>query len=312
MDHEKEIWKSIENYEGLYEVSNLGRVRSLDRVVFQQGRNQVYRGTIMSQFKDKHGYYHIRLSKKNKKKTFSVHRLVAKAFIPNPKNYPCVNHKDENPKNNKVMNIEWCTHKYNINYGTATYRRAVKMGKRIAQYDKNGKLIATFYSINEAERITNVKIGNVVGEKSRTAGGFFWRFCGSKVFDEIAVSLAKNHTRKIFQYSKNLEFISSYESGHEASLKTGLKHENILSCCRGKQQTCGGFVWAFDGHAPAKPTAHKNQKSIVMLSMNGDIIMEFDSIASASSYLGDGKSSGIKQCLYGKNKTAYGYKWRYA
>lgn len=312
MDQEKEIWKSIENYDGLYEVSNFGCVRSLDRIVFQQGRNQVYRGTIMTPFKNNRGYYCIRLSKENKKKTFSVHRLVAKAFIPNPKNYPCVNHKDENPQNNNVQNLEWCTNEYNVNYGTATYRRAIKMGKCVAQYNKNGKLVSTFYSVNEAERGTNIKIGDAVKNNNHTAGGFFWRFYESIAPHRITVSFAKNHAKRVLQYSKSLEFVSSYKSGHEASFKTGLKHENILSCCRGEQKTCGGFIWVFEGCIPIKPTAHKNQKPILMLSVKDEVIMRFDSIASASSYLGGNKNPGIKQCLYGKNKTAYGYKWRYA
>lgn len=312
MNQEEEIWKSIIGYEGLYEVSNVGRVRSIDRIVFQQGRNQKYRGKIMSPYLNNTGYFCVRLSKNNKKRTFTIHRLVATAFIPNPNNYPCVNHKDETPKNNNVENLEWCTNEYNVNYGTATFRRAVKMGKRVAQYDKNGKLVATFYSVNEAERGTNIKIGDAVKNSNHTAGGFFWRFYESQVPDAITVSFAKNHAKSVLQYSKNLELVSSYKSGREASLKTGLKHENILSCCRKKQKTCGGFVWAFEGCPPVKPTAHKNQKTIVMLSLDDEIIMVFDSVASASLYLGGNKNPGIKQCLYGKNKTAYGYKWRYA
>ena len=307
-----EVWKPVIGYEGFYEVSNNGRVRSIDRVVFQQGRIQKYKGAIMSQYLRNNGYYSVRLSIGNKKKTFSVHRLVAKAFIPNNNNYPCINHKDEVKTNNNVENLEWCTIKYNVNYGTAILRKSLKMGKKIAQYDSNGKLIGTFYSINEAERKNNIKIGNSILFNNHTAGGYFWRLFESTPPICIDVHFSKNHSRRVCQYSKDLELIAIYESGRKASDKTGFKHENILACCRGKQKSCGGFIWAFDGRKPSRMTPRINQKSVIMLSIDERILMEFESISSASKYLGGNKSAGIKQCLYGKNNTAYGYKWRYA
>lgn len=98
-----EKWLSIKDYEGLYEVSNLGRVRSL-----------ISNGLILKQSKDKNGYHVVSL----KRKSFRVHRLVAIAFIPNPNDLEQVNHKDEDKSNNTVHNLEWCDTKYNINYGT--------------------------------------------------------------------------------------------------------------------------------------------------------------------------------------------------
>ena len=99
----KERWIAIEGYKGLYEVSNLGRVKSL-----------ISNGLILKQSKDKDGYYIVSL----KRKSFRVHRLVAIAFIPNPNNLAQVNHKDEDKTNNCVDNLEWCDATYNINYGT--------------------------------------------------------------------------------------------------------------------------------------------------------------------------------------------------
>ena len=102
---EKEIWADIVGYEGLYMVSSLGNIKSLKK------------GLIRKQSDNGNGYKCISLYKNNKSKTFYVHRLVAQAFIPNPNNLPQVNHKDENPSNNCVNNLEWCDSKYNSNYG---------------------------------------------------------------------------------------------------------------------------------------------------------------------------------------------------
>ena len=107
-----EIWKPIKGYEGLYEVSNFGRIKSL-----KFGKERILKGS-----KDKYGYLQVVLSKNNKSKTFKVHRLVSEAFIPNPDNLPQVNHKDENPSNNNVNNLEWCDKTYNNNYGTRNTR----------------------------------------------------------------------------------------------------------------------------------------------------------------------------------------------
>ena len=109
-----EIWKPIEGYEGLYEVSNLGRVKSLKRLHTKE--------RILSQFLNHRGYARVNLWKENKSRKYSVHRLVAEAFIPNPDSKPQVNHIDENKTNNSVENLEWCTQLENHNHGTVNER----------------------------------------------------------------------------------------------------------------------------------------------------------------------------------------------
>ena len=118
-----EIWKDIEGYEAEYQISNHGRVKSL-----KNGKEQIIKG-----FANSKGYHIIDLYKNKEKKHFQVHRLVAKAFITNPNNYPIINHKDENPNNNHVSNLEWCDHRYNMNYGTAKERQK-------ETFKKNGKM----------------------------------------------------------------------------------------------------------------------------------------------------------------------------
>ena len=114
----EEIWRPVKEYEGYYEVSNLGRVRSIDRVVVDKnGRQQFKKGTILKYRPDRQGYIVVALSINRHYTHKCVHTLVADAFIPNPDNLPQVNHKDEVKSNNYVDNLEWCSAKYNANYG---------------------------------------------------------------------------------------------------------------------------------------------------------------------------------------------------
>lgn len=115
-----EEWKDIKGYEGHYQISNKGRVKSLKH-------NHTKKGKILIPFKSNNNYLSINLYKNNKLKTYLIHRLVAEAFLPNPDNLPVVNHKDENKLNNNVENLEWCTYYYNNKYGT----RVEKVTKKI-------------------------------------------------------------------------------------------------------------------------------------------------------------------------------------
>ncbi|WP_304610373.1 NUMOD4 domain-containing protein [Muribaculum intestinale] len=180
-EEQQEIWKDVVGYEGLYKVSNHGRVMSFCNrktpLVLKQ-RNSVW------------GYPTVCLCKgKKHHKTIVVHRLVAKAFIPNPNNFRVVNHKDEDKTNNNVNNLEWCTHEYNCAYGTARYRigkahiNHPKMSKRVAQQNPEGELIRVFPSIREACRKLGINNGNLTEAlkgKRRTCGGYVWKYINYK------------------------------------------------------------------------------------------------------------------------------------
>lgn len=121
----QEIWKDIPSFEGYYQISNLGNIKSVTRKAKVKILNNDYRtikGQLISPAKTRDGYLKVSLSKNHKRYYFKVHRLVAQVFIPNTNNYPCINHKDENKENNRVDNLEWCTVKYNCNYGTRNER----------------------------------------------------------------------------------------------------------------------------------------------------------------------------------------------
>ena len=110
----KEIWKDVVGYEGLYEVSNFGRVKNLDQLRMPQ--NAFHKAKILKPHLDKDGYPRIGMTKNKKRRNYTVHRIVARAFIPNPDNLPQINHKDGVPDNNHVDNLEWCTALYNIRH----------------------------------------------------------------------------------------------------------------------------------------------------------------------------------------------------
>ena len=162
----KEIWKDIKDYEGHYQVSNLSRVKSI-----KFGKER-----ILKQHINKGGYYYVCLLKNGKHKNYYVHRLVAETFIDNPDNLPQVNHKDENKTNNNVVNLEWCTNKYNHNYGTINERISQSQSKTVLQYDLNGNLIKEWKSINECGRngFNQGDICKCCNGKRKTAKGFIW------------------------------------------------------------------------------------------------------------------------------------------
>lgn len=169
-----EIWKDVKDYEGLYQVSNLGRVKSLN-----------YRRTGKERILKPYGnvYLQVKLHKDGNREQPLVHVLVATAFLDNPDNLPEVNHKNENPKNNCVENLEWCSSKYNTNYGTRNKRISEKMtnnpkiSKPVFSVDKETGLIMYWESAHEAERCTGISNGNIINccqGKQKSAGGHIW------------------------------------------------------------------------------------------------------------------------------------------
>lgn len=180
--------KDIKNYETLYYADTDGNIYSKDRIISMKNPNKktntnitfIKKGICLKPHKKKNGYYVVTLCKNGKKEEVLVHRIIAQTFLPNPKNLPEVNHKDENPENNKLSNLEWCTRNYNYFYGTATERRKNNQpSKSVIQFDKNNYFLNKYSSIHEAERITGVKHYNIITVckgKRKTAGGFIWKY----------------------------------------------------------------------------------------------------------------------------------------
>ena len=178
----EEIWKSINDFEGFYEVSNFGRVRSIDRYVNGNGITcnfQFVKGKILHPVKDKLGYFRVMLRKNRKYKVFLVHRLVANAFIENAKKLPYINHKDENPSNNCVDNLEWCSAQYNVTYGNCQAKITKYKIRSVIQYDKNMNFIKEWDSLKAAADFINVAQQNISAccrNRRKACGGFIWRY----------------------------------------------------------------------------------------------------------------------------------------
>lgn len=175
----KEIWRPIKEYLDLYEVSNWGRVRSLDRYMNQVGGGKQFRkGKILKPLNYRgNGYLCVQLMNNSSHKLVYIHRLVAEAFIPNPDSLPCVNHKDENKENNRVENLEWCTHSYNNTYGTAKERGDKKKSKKTYQYTLDGELVCEYSSVAEVQKLKGWLSGNIASActgKLKTAYGYIW------------------------------------------------------------------------------------------------------------------------------------------
>ena len=199
-----EIWKDILGYEGLYQVSSYGRIKSLSR----KRNNGLDKTIILKENINNKGYKRINLHKNKKMKSYLVHRLVAQAFIPNPNNYPIINHKDENPSNNHVSNLEWCTYKYNNNYGT------------------------------KGEKISKALKGNRSKDKHP--------FYGRHHSEEAKAKMKMNHAdfkegkhpkaRKVICINTGEIFNSLSKATKWCNIKNSC---NIGECCRGKHKTAG-------------------------------------------------------------------------
>lgn len=174
--------KGYEQLAGLYEVSCLGRVRSSDRVVIKSnGVKQPRKGKILKPRLDTYGYMQVVLYKDAKKYFPLVHQLVALAFVNNPDNLVQVNHKDEVKVNNRASNLEWCTTKYNINYGTHNERSASSRGKVVNQYDLEGNFIKSYpYARIACKELGHNTTGDAITAVCRgarkSAYGYIWKY----------------------------------------------------------------------------------------------------------------------------------------
>lgn len=183
-----EIWRDVPGWDGVYQISNMGRMKS-----FKVDPS----GKVMSLRNKTGDYIRVVLQKHGRKpKTVLVHRLVAKVFIPNPLNLPVVNHKDCDKQNNSVSNLEWCMNSYNVRHSmymhpmqnaSMVYYNKFERPKRIAQIDKSGNIIAVYGSAKMAQVSTGVCSRNILqvanrtpfnrkGQIRKTAGGYVWRF----------------------------------------------------------------------------------------------------------------------------------------
>ena len=214
-----EEWRDVVGFEGLYQVSNLGRVKGLDRLVDTNINNvnrRIHKGKLLKpQFNNK-GYKRVNLCKNGNKNFAFVHRLVAEAFIPNPNNYPVVNHKDENPKNNCVENLEWCTQKYNMNWNGVMKKVGLKLCKTEEEKKYNRKKYEEAHKEERRRYMQEYHRKHYIPTGTRTK-------------------------KKVSQYTIEGIHIKDYDSIAEAYNDTGVRH--IGCVCNGSRNSAGGYIW---------------------------------------------------------------------
>lgn len=172
--------RDIKGYEGLYQVIDQGHVKSLERKVRHwRGGERIQKERILKPSNDRGGYLLVSLCDGEKRKTYTVHRLVCQAFHENPENKPCVNHIDENKTNNCASNLEWCTYAENNTHGTRIARVAKACSKPVGQYTLDGELVKIWQSPCEAGKqigLSDSHVSKVANGKLKQAYGFIWRY----------------------------------------------------------------------------------------------------------------------------------------
>lgn len=250
----KEEWRPIAGAEDMYMVSNTGRIMSLNYRM--KGQSKVLKPRLHN------GYFYITLKIGDRKRSVGIHRLVAETFIPNPDNLPCVNHKDENPPNNNVENLEWCTYQYNANYGTANKRRAISCGIPIIQMTLDGVFVERFTSCEAAAKKNNVipaGISAACRGVQNKAYGYKWRYeddtrHGKSInrrqkMIEDGVKNKKEamdkRAKSVFQYTISGDFMREFASAKEASLETGIPRDAIRHNCFGRMEKTHGYIFKY-------------------------------------------------------------------
>lgn len=247
----EEIWKDVVGYEGLYKVSNLGRVKSLPKLKFTPTTTFYTKERICVPRESKGGYLRVGLSKNGRQTYKFLHRIVIEAFLGVNKSMT-INHKDEDKCNNCIDNLEYMSRADNVRYGTGIARAAQRRRENpynaisVNQYTLGGEFVARYKSSMDAMRAIKCKgcgsdIIDCCRRKRHTARGFIWRFDG----DEDLSFVRKSNARHVIQMSLDGAFIAEYPSIQEAAIQCGVQNSHICSCCNGVRQSTGGYTWKY-------------------------------------------------------------------
>ncbi|MDE5789948.1 MAG: hypothetical protein K2H96_01790, partial [Muribaculaceae bacterium] len=345
---EREVWRPVKGYEGLYEVSSFGRVKSLEKDVYysDRGYTRRYPEMIMKQHITAEGYCSIGLTKDKQHKSYQVHRLVMEAFVPNPDNLPCVNHRNEKPDCNYPDNMEWCTVAYNNTYGTKVERVAAQNRIEVCQYDMSGKLLKVWEGSRKAGETLGLDGSNIVKcckGKSKFVGGFIWRNVGD-AFDKYPLPQPKKekvvkvkqptaYEVSVDQYDQDGNLIATYPTIYEAEKNAPTTRAGIVNCCNGKLVTSGKCIWRYEGEPfdkyPTKVertkrvTSEATKEKLRQTNLNSDytkkvskpveaydkegvLVVRFPSLGEAIRAHG----SGVVKALKGEYKQHHGLIWK--
>ena len=220
-----EIWRNIKGYEGVYQVSNFGRIRNI-------------KGKIIKQQISKGGYFYVGLSFNHKRKYYFVHRLMAEVFLSNPNNKKFVVHIDHNKQNNQIYNLKLMDESTN---------------KPVYQFDKHGNFIGKYKSSIQAARQTGISAANIrycANGISKTAYHDIWLFEDDldKLTDKIKSANEHRYNERgiqVNQYDLNGKYIKTYLSGSEVERVNDFDQSAISGCCRGRYKQAYGYIWKY-------------------------------------------------------------------
>lgn len=212
-----EKWKDVKGYEGLYQVSNEGRVKALSKS-WVCGKGVIhYRKEHLLKCVTSKGYLQVKLCKDGKINTLKIHRLVAEAFIPNEDNKPCIDHINTIRTDNRIENLRWCTYKENmLNPITRTKSSNSKKGN---QWNKGKK---------QSEETVRKRVEKIKGNKHPI---------------ESIIRSANGHKKPVAQYTKEGVYIKKWNSAVDAARELGISVEGIGRVCNNKIKTSGGYIW---------------------------------------------------------------------
>ena len=291
-----EEWKDIKDFEGQYRISNLGRVKSVARIVTYKNTNQtgiefegckICKERILKTY-IRGGYEHIGLKRGSKNLNYAVHRLVAEYFIANPDNLPIINHKDENKLNNRVDNLEWCDVKYNANYGTRNERIAEKLKEKpefyipVLCYDLNNNFVKSYESATQAGAELKVSPSGITAcckmyEGRASAAGFKWKYAKSDI--DISTIQCLNKVKEIHQFDCDGEYITTYKSLSEAATIWGKHVSNFRKAIQ--KGNAYGYVWAYDENLEnvneLLHNIYERDHHIYQIDVSGNIMDKFTS-----------------------------------
>lgn len=279
----EEIWKDIPEYEGLYQISNLGRVKSFPGKCRKSNSEPII---LSNRIGRSNPYYQVILYKGKSGKSFRVHRLVAQAFIPNPDNKPCIDHIDTNTKNNRIENLRWATHKENAN------NPITRKNISVSNSGENNYFYGKKLSIEHREKMSLAKTGKLNGNRSIPV---------VQICSETGI------------------FIKEFPSAKEAERELHISEPNIISVCKKKRPVAGGYVWAYKSEYEMSrnkdeyiaPEKFKSLfRPVAQIDLDGNTVEIHNSIKHAAELTGTCKSA-ISRCAKSGRGTSGGYRWIY-
>lgn len=234
-----EEWKDIKGFEGYYQVSNLGRVRSLDRVVtYTNGKVHCHKGRLLKFSDNSFGYQQVHIHKDGKPYTLVVHRIVALHFVDGYAEGLEVNHKDEDKHNNRADNLEWCDHLYNSNYGTKTER--LQKNRKGCLYDKKGKCLEVY---KDGEKIGQYNGYNEVAEALGFSPEYVSQIANGRKHPHLEIKIVGSRYYKVGQYKDGV-LVATYPSVSAAKRATKIHRDSIMNSAK-NNTLFRGYQWKF-------------------------------------------------------------------